>query len=258
MELLWQNVLHAVGKTGQWLMQPMTVIVEQSAALRELTLPSVCFRLAMAILLGGAIGLERGRKNRPAGFRTYMLVCMGAALTMILGQYTALLAQAQGLQTDMTRIGAQVINGIGFLGAGTILVTEKQQVKGLTTAAGLWASACMGLALGAGFYECVMLAFLLIIMVVLLLPKIEAFLIEKSRNMDIYVEVSGMEGIHQIIECLKKQNIQIYDVDIMHAEHTPAKRHNAVFSIRLGKRQTHTKVMECLSHLEAICAIKEI
>jgi len=257
MALFWQNMIHLAQQISTWLMQPMTLAVERSG-MRELTFCAVVFRLSLAIVLGGAIGLERGRKNRPAGFRTYMLVCMGAVMTMLLGQYLSALSQTQGLQTDTTRIGAQVINGIGFLGAGTILVTEKQQVKGLTTAAGLWASACMGLALGAGFYECVMLAFLLIIMVVLILPKIETFLIGNSRNMDFYVEVSEIEGIHQAIECLKMQNVQIYDVDIIRGELRSEKRSNAVFSVRLDKRQTHTQIIEQLSHLDTICIIKEL
>ncbi len=226
--------------------------------MRELTFPSVLLRLSLSILLGGSIGLERARKNRPAGFRTYMLVCMGASLAMILGQYIALLAASWGSQSDMTRIGAQVINGVGFLGAGTILLTQKRQVKGLTTAAALWASACMGLALGAGFYECVLLSFGMILIVVLLLPKIESFLIEKSRNMDIYVEVFEMEGIHQMIERLKQQNIHIYDVDINHSSQVQDGHPNAVFSIRLGRKHTHTGIIKMLSGLDAIHSIQEL
>ena len=122
--------------------------------LRELHFASVVVRLALAMLLGGCIGLERGRKRRPAGFRTYMLVCLGAALTVLLSLYEFTMVTGPwsdicaeiGIKTDVSRFGAQVINGIGFLGAGTILVTGRQQVKGLTTAAGLWASACTGLA----------------------------------------------------------------------------------------------------------------
>ena len=118
--------------------------------LRELHFASVVVRLALAMLLGGCIGLERGRKRRPAGFRTYMLVCLGAALTVLLSLYEFTMVTGPwsdicaeiGIKTDVSRFGAQVINGIGFLGAGTILVTGRQQVKGLTTAAGLWASAC--------------------------------------------------------------------------------------------------------------------
>lgn len=257
MELLLEAAKITVGQLWQQLLLPMDVVAAQSASLRQLTFPAVVIRLMLAILLGGALGLERARKKRPAGFRTYMLVCTGAALTMLLGQYLTMLAQPEGLQTDMTRIGAQVINGIGFLGAGTILVTEKQQVKGLTTAAGLWASACMGLALGAGFYECVLLAFLLIGMVVMLLPKIENLLVENSRNMNIYVEVSQTDGIHQVIEWLKKQNMHIYDVDISHPIDT-VKLPNAIFSFRPNKGMTHTKIVEQLSHLECICSIEEL
>lgn len=256
--MLWQNLTALAKWALQWLTQPMEGAVARFPGIRELTVTSVLLRLLLAMLLGGALGLERGRKNRPAGFRTYMLVCMGAALAMILGQYTDLLAQMQGRQTDMTRIGAQVINGIGFLGAGTILVTEKQQVKGLTTAAGLWASACMGLALGAGFYECVLVAFCMIVAVVQVFPKIESFLVEKSRNMEFYAEVSGMEGIHQIIDHLKRQNIQIYDVEINRSEQLPEGETSVVFSVRLEKRQTHTLLIEQLSRLELLRSIKEL
>ena len=149
-------------------------MMEGLAYLREMNVASVLLRLTVAMLFGGFIGLERERKRRPAGFRTYMLVCLGAALTMLLSQYESYMvthawhetAMEIGLRTDVSRFGAQVINGIGFLGAGTIIVTGKQEVKGLTTAAGLWASACMGLAIGAGFYECVLLGFLLILLIV--------------------------------------------------------------------------------------------
>jgi len=251
-----QNILNMAQAALHWFVQPMDNIVPCWAALRELTFTSVLLRLSLSVLLGGAIGLERARKNRAAGFRTYMLVCMGATLSMLLGQYLVGLAQSHGLQTDMTRIGSQVINGIGFLGAGTILMTDKQQVKGLTTAAGLWASACMGLALGAGFYECVLLAFCLIVAVVLLLPRIETFLVEKSRNMDFYAEVTDMEGIHQVIDHLKRQNISIYDVQINRRSQN--QQPNAVFSIRLGKKHTHTMIMEQLSRLDGLYTIREL
>lgn len=252
---VWNKYMELAKFAGQWFMQPISANSLGAAFIRDLTFPSVLLRLALSVLLGGIIGLERGRKNRPAGFRTYMLVCMGSALAMILGQYMMLLAFSQGGQSDMTRIGAQVINGVGFLGAGTILLTQKQQIKGLTTAAALWACACMGLALGAGFYECVLLAFGVIIIVVLFLPKVESFLVEKSRNMDFYVEAFETDGIHQVIGCLKRQNIHIYDVDIsLQAEGRPS----AVFSIRLNKKQSHTGVIRQLSHLDAIRSIHEL
>jgi putative Mg2+ transporter-C (MgtC) family protein len=117
--------------------------------LREITYLSVILRILAAVIFGGAIGLERGMKNRPAGLRTYMLVCVGSCLIMLTNQYLFQVSQAG----DPMRLGAQVVSGIGFLGAGTIIVTKHNQIKGLTTAAGLWASAGVGLALGVGFYE---------------------------------------------------------------------------------------------------------
>lgn len=258
MHPVWNKCLELAEILEVWLFQPISAGSPGAAPMRELTFPSVLLRLALSILLGGIIGLERGRKHRPAGFRTYMLVCMGASLAMILGQYMASLALSQGVQSDMTRIGAQVINGVGFLGAGTILLTQKQQVKGLTTAAALWASACMGLALGAAFYECVLLAFSVILMVFLLLPKVESFLVEKSRNMDLYVEVFEADGIHQVIDYFRRQNIHIYDVDINRSTVQPEGRPCAVFSIRLNKKQTHTGIIKQLSHLDAIYSIQEL
>ena len=103
-------------------------------------------KMALALICGGVLGIERGRKKRPAGFRTYMLVCLGATLVMMTNEH---ICHAYGTG-DMARMGAQVVNGIGFLGAGTIITTGHNRVKGLTTAAGLWAAACIGLAIGSG------------------------------------------------------------------------------------------------------------
>lgn len=197
-------------------------MMEGLAYLREMNVASVLLRLTVAMLFGGFIGLERERKRRPAGFRTYMLVCLGAALTMLLSQYESYMvthawhetAMEIGLRTDVSRFGAQVINGIGFLGAGTIIVTGKQEVKGLTTAAGLWASACMGLAIGAGFYECVLLGFLLILLTNRLLPFVEDAIIESARNMNIYVEFQTLDNLGDIIARIKSQGGQIYEVDL--------------------------------------------
>ena len=102
------------------------------------------------------------------------------------------------MKTDVSRFGAQVINGIGFLGAGTILVTGRQEVKGLTTAAGLWASACMGLAIGAGFYECVVLCTVLIFLCMRFLPAFENYLVEKARFINIYVEFRSLDDLGSI------------------------------------------------------------
>ena len=167
-------------------------------------------------------------------------------------------ASQVGIRTDVSRFGAQVINGIGFLGAGTIIVTGRQEVKGLTTAAGLWASACMGLAIGAGFYECVLLAFLLIFLSIRLLPYLENFVVENARNMNIYVEFESLDDVGAIIGRIKAQDVQIYEVDIDHGREEKLRDPSAVFSIRLNQKQMHTQVLAAISELETVRTIDEI
>ena len=234
--------------------------------MRELNTASVMLRLVLAVLFGGVIGLERGRKRRAAGLRTYMLVCLGAALTVLLSMYEyymvthpwAELAAEIGIRTDVSRFGAQVINGIGFLGAGTIIVTGRQEVKGMTAAAGVWASACTGLAIGAGFYECVFLAFLLISIVIRVLPQVETYIVENARNMNIYVEFESLDDVGDIISRIKSQDVQIYDVEIDHGREEKLRNPSAVFSIRLNHKQMHTQVLAAISELESVRTIDEI
>ena len=227
---------------------------------------SVILRLCLAMFVGGMIGLERGRKRRPAGFRTYMIVCLGAALAMMLGQYEYELLSTRwnplsieiGLKTDVSRLGAQVINGIGFIGAGTIIVTGQQQIKGLTTAAGLWASACMGLSIGAGFYECALFAFLLAFLCIRFFPIIDTYILEKSKILNIYVEFDSLNHVGPIINRLKSQDVQIYDIDLDRGSKKRVQRPSIIFSVNLTARQTHTQILSALSDLECIHIIKEI
>ncbi len=234
--------------------------------LRNLTMLSVALRLLLAMLCGGAIGLERERKHRPAGFRTYMLVCLGAALTVLLSQYEYTMlsttwketAELVGTKTDVSRFGAQVINGIGFLGAGTILVTGRQEVKGLTTAAGLWASACMGIAIGAGFYECVIVAIPLIFLCMYWLPSLETAFQERSRQMNLYVEFDSMDAVKIILHKLKQQNAQLLNVDIGREAESSDLNHNAVFSILLKSKQTHPEMIAAIGGLPHVTVVDEI
>lgn len=241
--------------------------MEALDCLRQFNMSSVLLRLTLAVLCGGLIGVNREHKRRPAGFRTYMLVCLGAALTMVLGQYQYLMFDtvwkseqlSVGMTTDVTRFGAQVINGIGFLGTGTILITEQREVKGLTTAAGLWASACMGLAIGAGFYEGMLLGFLAIFLSIKALPYIEGFLMARSRNMNLYVEFDALENMRDFIQLLKDRGIRIYDVEVdrrgdVRKQNTPS----VVFYLHLPKHQSHTRLMTDLSYSPYVRALDEI
>ena len=223
-------------------------------SLRDLNVLSVCVRLLLAMAFGGTIGFERGIRQRAAGLRTHMLLCVGAASTMLVSQY---IYASYGVG-DPARLSAQVISGIGFLGAGTIIVTGKQEVKGLTTAAGLWASACMGLAIGAGFYECVLLGFLLILLTNRLLPFVEDAIIESARNMNIYVEFQTLDNLGDIIARIKSQGGQIYEVDLDRGREERSKNPSAVFSIRLPGRHYHVRVLAAISELESVYTIDEI
>ena len=214
--------------------------------LRDLNTASVFIRLILALILGGLIGLGRALRHRPAGPRTYALVCVGAALTMVLSQYEyvmlttdwAPMAEAVGLKTDVSRFGAQVINGIGFLGAGTVIATNQQKVKGLTTASGLWASACL--------------------VTMWLLRPLEEVIIERSRNINIYVEFRSIADMGEILKTIKDQDINIFDMDIHHGKEQIVQKPNAVLYLRMPQRAPHHELITLLSDLDEVYTVKEI
>ena len=180
--------------------------------IRELTIWSILLRILVSIVLGGIIGLERGMKNRPAGLRTYMLVSLGSCVVMLINQYTA---QVFGTG-DPVRLGAQVISGIGFLGAGTIVVTSHNQIKGLTTAAGLWASACIGLAIGIGLYEVALIAGLCVFLVLTVLHEMDYFLHSRTRMVDAYIELDQTVSLGRFIRNLRDQGLEISNIQREH------------------------------------------
>ena len=142
--------------------------------LRELNLVSVAVRLVLAMIIGGIIGIERGKQGRAAGMRTHILVCLGATLSTMIGFYpNSELSGLVGITSDPLRVAAQVISGIGFLGVGTILIKGRFQITGLTTAAGLWCAAAIGISLGAGFYEAALIAALCAILTITVVHRLE-------------------------------------------------------------------------------------
>ena len=233
----------------------MNQILEFLRGLREPTTLSFCIRLTLAMICGGLIGMERGRKRRPAGFRTYMLVCMGASLAMIISQY---LWSDMHQTTDLSRLGAQVINGIGFLGAGTIMVTGKNQVKGLTTAAGLWASACMGLAIGAGFFFGAMLGCFFIIVSITILSKLERRFMSTAKNMNVYIEYNEVHNLGKIIEAIKSLDIRIFDVEILRMRSNDGLDAGVVLYLRLSKKKDHSEILAMLGDIEHVHLVEEL
>lgn len=182
---------------------------------RLLTMESIMLRLVLAVACGGLIGLERTFRRRPAGFRTHILICMGACVTMLVGQF---LVTYMHFHTDISRMGAQVIAGVGFIGAGTIIVTRHQRVKGLTTAAGLWTAAVIGLALGAGFYEGGAAATVLVLVAETVFAKVERMILRKSPEINLYVRYENSQTLERILTFLRENRIRVLSMEVTRAK----------------------------------------
>lgn len=217
--------------------------------IRELTIVGVLFRTLSAILLGGMIGLDRGMKNRAAGFRTYMLVCLGASIVMQTNQYVFQLLGTG----DPVRMGSQVISGIGFLGAGTIIVTSRSQIKGLTTAAGLWCSACIGLALGIGFYEVAFVGAVCSVLVLTLFLSWEDFMRRNTKVLTLYIELLPEHSLRDFLTASRECEIIISNVQM---ECGSALAENAVCFIANAKNKKKSKKDELLQKIGAIPAVQ--
>lgn len=221
---------------------------------REVTYLAIVVRIVASIIVGGLIGMERGMKNRPAGLRTYMLVCVGSCLIMLTNQY---IYQTTGTGDPM-RLGAQVISGIGFLGAGTIVVTKHNQIRGLTTAAGLWASAGVGLAFGIGFYEGALAAAIGIYTILTILQRFERRVRKKVRQLDIYIELDNAVPLGELMQGFRDLNLTIEEV---HFEPDGALDSNSraiVFTLKSSKREDHLLLLEKLKRLKGIVYMEEL
>lgn len=219
--------------------------------LRDVTTVSVLFRLFVAVVCGGIIGIEREHKRRPAGFRTHILICLGASMTTLTSQF---LFYDLNLYTDIGRLGAQVVAGIGFIGAGAIIVTKRRQVKGLTTAAGLWTCAIIGLAIGAGYYEAAMIATFVIVIAEIFFVKFEYWVLVNSRNLNIYVEYEDNENLDNVIRLIKGYRIVIIDLEITKSGNNAC----AIFQLQLPKKISHDKIMTAISTAEGIVSVEEL
>ena len=196
----------------------------------------VIIRCILAVIVGAAIGTERGRHGRAAGMRTHILVCIGATLTAMTGVFT------NGIfGGDVSRIAAQVISGIGFLGAGMIILKNGNVISGLTTAAGVWATATIGIALGYGFYAGAIITTALFLITITTFSKLEK---EKKHNIQIiYFEINNINSVNRIIDELQNKISQPFTASI-----TPAK---SGLSGHVGLQLTLDKAVE-INHTELL------
>lgn len=167
-----------------------------------------CFQLLLSMLLGSVVGFERRRRGQTAGVRTFSLIAMGSTLAMILSIYVPQ-RYVGVLDGDITRIAAQVISGIGFLGAGAI-IQMKGSVRGLTTAAGIWMVSAIGMAVGCGLYLISIIATGLILFILVLLERIEHHISARSETRIIRVRVSGiLDNIDKYRDVLSETRVQL-------------------------------------------------
>jgi putative Mg2+ transporter-C (MgtC) family protein len=221
----------------------------------HINLFSVIIRLLLAAVIGAVIGIEREHQNQTAGLRTHMLICIGAALTMLTNQF---ITENLFASADPTRIGAQVISGIGFLGVGTIIVTGKQKVRGLTTAAGLWASACAGLAAGIGFYEGAIAGTIIIFFVMVIVQRVDRYINSKQKFALIYVEVNNLECFDRVKQLLMSMEVSIVDLEIGRINTGFGSVVGIDVRINLEKQKNTVQIISAISKVEGVYFVKKV
>lgn len=225
-------------------------LIDRFEWLGDLNYITLLLRLVIAAVCGALVGFEREMHGRAAGLRTHMMVALGAALTTLIGAFNVEILGNDW--SDPMRLGAQVISGIGFLGAGTILLKkENSQITGLTTAAGLWATAVIGLASGAGFYEGAFITAVLATVIFTLISKLEHVIINKRPRFFVYLEIDGVDAVHATVEALSEM------VGAMEIQVTPARSGTAgnvgiEALVRLPKKVSISRKLRKLESLDHV------
>ncbi|MBQ7469377.1 MAG: MgtC/SapB family protein [Pseudobutyrivibrio sp.] len=223
--------------------------------LQSMSEGAVVIRLAIATLFGSLIGWERLVRHHSAGIKTFALVSLGSAVATVLNLY---LAMMPGVDADVSRIPAGVVSGIGFLGAGTILVTGRQQIKGLSTAASLWVASCMGMAIGAGYMIVGCSCFLLVLLANIVLYRLSSRVEENSRHMSVYIEVSKSRGVSKLLKAISEAGFEISSM-IKSREKTIQSTDIAlIIDIDFDRRRSHQEVINMISDLDYVSYVEEV
>lgn len=225
------------------------MFIEFLKSLEEFSVVSAAVRMLLAMIIGGIIGLERSKHGRSAGMRTHILVCIGATLSALLGIY----ASKHGISTDPLRVSAQVVSGIGFLGAGLILIQNKSKIVGLTTAAGLWNTAIIGLAIGIGFYEGASICFILAFATTLVLPKIEEMFSKNDKYHMIYVELEDSSFVNEFYDYVLTSNFgEVHKMDLSSSKSGKPGRIGVQITLTVRKKTSAFSVVKTIRELEYV------
>jgi len=220
---------------------------------RELTLVSVLVRMLVAFLLGALIGTEREIKRKSAGIKTHTLICVGAAMTTMTSQY---LVYNMGMNTDVARLGAQVIAGVGFIGAGIIFVSRGRRVKGLTTAAGIWLCAIIGLCIGAGYYEAGTVATIFAVIIEWGVGYIEKKHFRGTNTEIIFIEYTNDAALAKVKSYFNDLDIRIVSTKVAEGSHH--REHFEVeYEVSLQRKVTLHDVLVDIAAMEGIITVEE-
>ena len=222
--------------------------------LRDLNLLSILLRFVLSVICGGLIGLERGVKRQAAGFRTHILVCMGACIAMLTGQY---IYEYFETNSDPSRLGAQVISGIGFLGAGTIMSRETTRVRGLTTAAGLWAAACIGLAVGIGFFEAAIGATVVVMVTIVIFQRVDNFFYTRSPILRVYLEMESIDYVKGLIRTIRMNGMRVSGMELQKPRSGMQNAVGIALVVKKNTRRNPVDMLEVISKVEGVTFIEE-
>ena len=216
---------------------------------------AVAIRLVIATLFGSFIGWERVVKRHSAGIKTFALVSLGSAIATALNIF---LAMEPGLNADVSRIPAGVVSGIGFLGAGTILVTGRQQIKGLTTAASLWVTSCMGMAIGGGYLIVGIACFALIMIANVVLMNVSRVVEEYSKYISIFIEVDKNGGVKKLSKWLNEQGYTTSSLAKSKEKTLNSSDVALIVDVDFDKKRSHREFLTELNELDFVRYVEEI
>ena len=236
----------------------------KNSFVNKLTVEVVSLRLLLAVVFGGIVGYTREKDNKPAGFRTHILVCFGAAVISMVQDQLRLnilelaiinLKLSGVIKTDLGRLGAQVVSGIGFLGAGSIMKEKGETVGGMTTAAGIWATGCAGLGIGWGFYNLAIPAIVFMLVIIVIFKKFEPKIVKKTKLLKFEVKFledkNYAKGLLATYEVFNQKLIKITQIDKNQAENT------AIFTVNMDEKIDISDIIVSLSAIKAVEVVKE-
>lgn len=225
--------------------------MELFAGVRTFGMGAIALRLLGALLCGAMIGLDREMRSKRAGLKTHVLVCLGASLCVIVSE--CIILGREGVTTDATRVAANVVTGVGFLCAASLMTKGNGSVHGLTTAAGLWTTAVIGLACGAGWVEVGLLTTIIVLLVFAILGRVDAYVSSIARGFDLYAELTDYEGVPQLLDLLHSNNVRFSSLQVSKSPLNTAVVQLTATTEHLGQKEALTQAMrelECVRYLE--------